>query len=134
MAETLQVLFPGGKRVDVEVGGFRIETDQSEKRGGEGSAPEPFTLFLASLASCAGIFALGFCQARDIDSEGLGLSMDWDGDTKHPEKSLARLTLRLPPGFPEQYRDGILRAIDLCAVKRQLGAAPRFELAVEEAA
>jgi ribosomal protein S12 methylthiotransferase accessory factor len=130
MSEKLQLSFPGGKRVDVHVGGFHIATDQSEKHGGAGSAPAPFTLFLASLASCSGIFALNFCQSRDIDTTGLALSMEWDGDGKRPERSVARLHLRLPDGFPDQYRDGIVRAIELCAVKRQLGAAPSFEVAV----
>lgn len=130
MSETLQVSFPGGKRVDVAVGGFHIATDQAGKHGGAGSAPAPFTLFLASLATCSGIFALNFCHSRNIDTTGLGLSMEWDGDGKHPERSVARLRLHLPDGFPEQYRDGIVRAMELCAVKRQLGAAPGFEVAV----
>jgi ribosomal protein S12 methylthiotransferase accessory factor len=130
MSEKLQLSFPGGKRVDVHVGDFHIATDQSEKHGGAGSAPAPFTFFLASLASCAGIFALNFCQSREIDTTGLALSMEWDGDGRHPERSVARLDLRLPNGFPPQYRDGIVRAMELCAVKRQLGAAPRFEVAV----
>ncbi len=74
-------------------------------------------------------FALNFCQFRNIDTTGLGLSMEWDGDGKPPERSMARLQLRLPDGFPEQYRDGIVRAMALCAVKRQLGAAPGLEVA-----
>lgn len=130
MSENLQLSFPGGKRVDVHVEDFHIPTDQSEKNGGAGSAPAPFTLFLASLASCSGVFALNFCQSRDIDTAGLALSMEWDGDMKHPERSKAVLHLRLPDGFPEQYREGIVRAMELCAVKRQLGAAPEFEVAV----
>lgn len=132
MSEKLQLSFPGGKRVDVHVDGFHIATDQSEKNGGAGTAPAPFTLFLASLASCSGIFALNFCQSRDIDTSGLAVSMEWDGDGKHPERSVARLHLRLPDGFPPQYREGIVRAIELCAVKRQLGAAPEFQVAVAE--
>ena len=51
---TMIVTFPGGKRVDAEYDGFTIKTDQSPKGGGEGSAPQPFDLFLASIATCAG--------------------------------------------------------------------------------
>ena len=54
--EIIDVQFPGGKRVDTRVGEFLIQTDQSQKHGGDASAPEPFALF-ASIASCAGIFA-----------------------------------------------------------------------------
>ena len=64
----MEISFPGGKKVDAFFQGFTIKTDQSEKDGGEGSAPTPSFLFLASLGTCAGIFALNFCQKRKIDT------------------------------------------------------------------
>ena len=69
-SNTMTVGFPGGKRVDASYGGFEIRTDQCVDSGGEGSAPEPYDYFLASLATCAGIYVLGFCQKRDIPYEG----------------------------------------------------------------
>jgi len=75
MSERLEVSFPGGKRVDVRIRDFEIATDQPVKSGGEASAPQPFDLFLASMAACAGFYALNFCQSRTIPTAGLGLSM-----------------------------------------------------------
>jgi putative redox protein len=132
MAQPLEVSFPGGKRVDVKAGDFNIATDQAVKNGGDASAPEPFTLFLASIAACGGIYALNFCQSRDIPTDGLGLSMDWERDPQDPLKTLARLRLRLPAGFPQQYRDSIVRAIDLCAVKKHILQPPTFEVLIED--
>jgi len=128
MTDTIEVLFPGGKRVDAQIGQFVIQTDQSEKAGGGASAPEPFSLFLASIATCAGIFALGFCQARHIDTSALGLSMECDWDPVRKLYTQMRLHLTLPPDFPDKYRDGIVKAVDLCAVKRHLMEAPSFEV------
>src|SRR5205085_1350392 len=54
----LTVYFPGQKKVEVAVGPFVVHTDQSIAHGGEGTAPEPFTLFLASLGACAGVYVL----------------------------------------------------------------------------
>jgi putative redox protein len=124
MAETLEVLFPGGKRVDVDVWGFRIATDQSVKNGGAAEAPEPFALFLASMAACAGIYALNFCQSRDLPTEGLRLSMDWDRDPAQGAK--VRYRLQLPSGFPDKYRSGIVKAMELCAVKKHIQTPPEF--------
>jgi ribosomal protein S12 methylthiotransferase accessory factor len=124
MSEQLDVSFPGGKRVHVRIRDFEIATDQSLKAGGDASAPEPFDLFLASMVACAGIYALNFCQSRKLSTEGLGLSMLWDRDAKRPMQSQARLQLRLPDAFPEKYREGILRAMDLCAVKKQIEHGP----------
>ena len=72
---SMTVTFPGGKRVDAEYNGFTIKTDQSPKGGGEGSAPQPFDLFLASIATCAGIYVKGYCDTRGIPTESLGLQM-----------------------------------------------------------
>ncbi len=130
MKETLNISFPGNKKVDIQVGNFTLNTDQSLKRGGEASAPEPFDLFLASMASCAGIFALGFCQSRELPTEGLGLEMDWEREEQPPHAAKVTYRLTLPEGFPEKYRDSIIRAIDLCTVKHYIHNPPEFVIEV----
>jgi len=127
MDNEMVVGFPGGKRVDARYGDFVIETDQAPEAGGEGSAPEPFTLFLASLATCAGIYVLGFCQKRGIPHEGLSLVQRWH---RSPEGRLARIELeiRVPEGFPEKYRPALERVAAQCAVKRTLESPPDFEV------
>jgi ribosomal protein S12 methylthiotransferase accessory factor len=124
----IQVSFPGGKRVDAHLGEFEISTDQPEELGGAGAAPPPYDLFLASLATCAGIYVLGFCQARGIDTEGLRLTQrhDYDPDTKLVRR--VRIELCLPPDFPEKYRAAIVRAAENCKVKKTLAAPPAFEV------
>ena len=129
--QTIAVAFPGGKRVDVEIGEFTLQTDQSTKHGGDGAAPEPFDLFLASIASCAGIYALNFCQSRNISSDGIALKMHCQRDDK--QKMITRITfqLTLPQGFPDKYRTGIVRAMELCTVKRHMQSAPAFEIEIQ---
>jgi putative redox protein len=125
---TVTVTFPGGKRVDAEYGGFTFKTDQPPEAGGEGSAPPPFDLFLASIATCAGIYVKGYCDARGLATEGLGLAMHVE---REPEKGrVVRLAIEieLPPGFPEKHREAVIRAADLCAVKKHILAPPAFEV------
>jgi ribosomal protein S12 methylthiotransferase accessory factor len=130
MKETLQISFPGGKKVDIGVGDFLINTDQSIKRGGEASAPEPFDLFLASIAGCAGIFALGFCHSRDISTIGLGLEMDWEKEQEPPHAAKVTFRLTLPEGFPKKYQASIQKAINLCTVKHYIHNPPEFSIEV----
>ncbi len=132
MAESLLVSFPGGKRVDIQVGDFTINTDQSRKYGGDESAPQPFDLFLSSMAACAGIFALNFCQSRDLSTDGLGLQMEWEKDKTPPHAAKVTYLLTLPEGFPEKYRSSILKAIDLCTVKHYIMNPPEFKIEVVE--
>jgi ribosomal protein S12 methylthiotransferase accessory factor len=116
-----------GKRVDARTDdGFVIRTDQSQEHGGDGSAPEPFTLFLASLASCAGFYVLAFCQARGIPTEGIRLVQHHEIDP--PTKRLVKVDLDvlLPPSFPERYVEPVRRAAEHCRVKQTLAAPPEL--------
>jgi ribosomal protein S12 methylthiotransferase accessory factor len=126
MTESIRVSFPGGQRVDATIGAFNVATDQPPEYGGGASAPAPFDLFLVSIATCAGIFALKFCQARNLSTEGLDLTMEWQGHKTDPSLASCRLRLKLPQGFPDKYRDGIVKAMDLCAVKRTIQSPPEF--------
>ena len=126
----LEVTFPGGVAVDVTVAGQTVHTDQPAPLGG-GTAASPFQLFLASLATCAGFYALRFCQERQIATDGLGVSLETTNDAANPKRlGTVRIQLRLPAEFPEKYREAITRAVDHCAVKRAIADPPVFELAV----
>ena len=71
----MEINFPGDKKVDAIYKGFTIKTDQPKHEGGEGSAPEPFTLFLTSIGTCTGYYVLSFCQKRNISTNGLGMTL-----------------------------------------------------------
>jgi len=124
----IDIQFPGGSAVAAHFKGFTVATDQSREHGGAGAAPEPFDLFLASLGTCAGLYALRFCQERGIDTRGLALRLSTESDPVRRRLDAVRLDLHLPAGFPEKYRAAILRAVDQCAVKRHILDPPRFEV------
>ncbi len=128
MSTTVEVSFPGGKRVDAKIGDKIIKTDQPVKEGGEGSAPEPFRLFLASIATCAGGYALEFCRARNIPTDGMALTMTCDFDPEVKRYRKMTIDLKLPDGFPKKHEAAIVRSMDLCAVKRHILNAPEFEI------
>lgn len=124
----MEITFPGGLGVNAAFKGFTVPTDQPAEQGGGGSAPAPFDLFLASIGTCAGLYAVRFCQQRGIDTEGLGLTLATERDPEGKRIAAVRLELRLPDGFPEKYRDAVVRAVDQCAVKRHIVEPPRFEV------
>ena len=125
---TMTVAFPGGKRVDATYGKFEIFTDQGVDSGGDESAPEPFDLFLASLATCAGIYVLGFCQKRNIPHQGIRLTQSWDRDEKSKRLTKVRIAIEVPAGFPEKYHDALVRVANQCAVKKTIENPPAFDV------
>jgi uncharacterized OsmC-like protein len=124
----IAVTFPGGKRVDAHFDGRTVQTDQSVKNGGEGSAPEPFDLFIVSMATCAGIYALEFCNARKLNTEGLGIRLQAHFDSEKKLFTPIRIEVTCPKDFPEKLKSAILRAVDLCTVKKHITTPPEFEV------
>lgn len=118
--------FPGGARVDAHFGGHSVMTDQPPMGGGSGSAPTPFALFLASLGTCAGIYVLGFCQQRGLSTDGITLRQQAHFDRTNGMVTEVELEIQLPPDFPEQYREALIRSAELCAVKKHLEAPPKI--------
>lgn len=129
---SFEVSFPGGVRVDATSRGHTVTTDQPATSGGADSAMSPFDLFLASIATCMGFYALRFCQERDLATEGLGLRLT---PIRVPEKkgvATIRIEIDAPAGFPEKYRPALIRAVDQCAVKRTIFEPPQFEIELKE--
>jgi len=126
----IDIEFAGGMKVDARLGDTVIRTDQSVKDGGGASAPTPFALFLASLATCAGLYAKRFCESREISTQGLGLRAVCTYADKgfHVDDIIFEITL--PTGFPEKYHDALLRAVDLCTVKKHISNPPQFSVRI----
>lgn len=122
----IEISFPGNMKVDARVGQWHIQTDQARESGGDESAPEPYTLFLVSLATCAGIYALRYLQTRDLPSAGLRLVQRQEFDEKTHRLTRVELEIHLPPGLDERHRKPIERSAAKCAVKRTLENPPEF--------
>jgi ribosomal protein S12 methylthiotransferase accessory factor len=123
--DEMVVSFPGGKRVNADFDGMTVETDQSVEDGGDESAPAPFDLFIASLATCAGIYVLGFCQKRNISTDGLRIVQILEKDS---EDKLEKVSIRIevPPDFPEKYHGALVRVAAKCTVKKTIESPPTF--------
>ncbi|MFH1415990.1 MAG: OsmC family protein [Elusimicrobiota bacterium] len=92
------------------------------------SAPNPFQLFLSSIALCAGYYAMEFCQARDIATDSMSLDMDCEFDEEKKLLTNINIKLKLPEGFPEKYKNAIVVAMNACTVKKNILTPPKFTL------
>jgi putative redox protein len=118
----MEIVFPGGQRVDAKMGPLTIETNQ------DGSAPAPFGLFLASIGTCAGIYVLSFCQQRGIPTDGVRIIQRMHASPFTRMIERIELDIQVPPDFPEKYKDAVIRSAEQCAVKKHLEQPPTFEV------
>jgi ribosomal protein S12 methylthiotransferase accessory factor len=126
----MEIYFDGNKRVNALVNGFTVKTDQSPQGGGEGTAPEPFTLFLASLGTCAGIYVKGFCDQRGLPADDIRLFQSLEYD--HAKRMIGKINLmiQVPADFPEKYHEALISTASLCAVKKHLHPDITFDVRV----
>lgn len=120
----LLIDFPGGSRVDAHFGPFTVQTDQPP----EALAPSPFDVFLSSIGTCAGIYVLGFCKQRGLSTNGIQIVERAIRNQSDTMVEKIELEIKLPPGFPEKYREAVIHSAQLCAVKKHLEHPPTFEI------
>jgi ribosomal protein S12 methylthiotransferase accessory factor len=116
----MEIYFEGNKKVFAEINGFTVKTDQAVSSGGNGEFPEPFTLFLASLGTCAGIYVKGFCDQRGIPADHIRLTMQYQFSSLKKLVDHVEIDIHVPSDFPEKYNDAVIQTASLCAVKRHL--------------
>jgi len=118
----MDIVLHDDDRVDARYRGIEISTHQ------DGSAPAPFDLFLASIGTCAGIYVSRFCRQRGISASGVRIVQSTERDPDTGLVGAIRLAIELPPDFPERYVPAVVRAADLCAVKKHLADPPEVRV------
>lgn len=122
----LRISLLGKKKIAAHFDGYEVLTDQPVKSGGDGGAPSPFDLFLASVGTCAGFFAQSYCQAHNLSAEGIELVQTQIRDEKTRLVTSIKLELTFPESFPAQHRAGVVTAVNACSVKKHFGNPPNI--------
>jgi ribosomal protein S12 methylthiotransferase accessory factor len=122
----IKVNFLDKLRLEAKFDDFTVIADQPIRYKGDGSAPGPFDYFLASSALCAAYFVKLYCNTRDIPTENIRLSQNNIVDPENRYKQIFKIQVELPPDISEKDRQGILRSIERCTVKKVVQTGPGF--------
>ena len=122
----IKVNYLDNLRQEAKFDDFTVIADQPIRYKGDGSAPGPFDYFLASSALCAAYFVKVYCLARDIPTDNIRLSQNNIVDPENRYKQIFKIQVELPSDISEKDRQGILRSIDRCTVKKVIQTGPEF--------
>lgn len=122
----IKVNYLDNLRQEAKFDDFTVIADQPIRYKGDGSAPGPFDYFLASSALCAAYFVKVYCAARDIPTDNIRLSQNNIVDPENRYKQIFKIQIELPSDISDKDRQGILRSIDRCTVKKVIQAGPEF--------
>ncbi len=122
----IKVNFLDKLRLEAKFDDFTVIADQPVRYKGDGSAPGPFDYFLASSALCAAYFVKLYCDTRNISTENIRLSQNNIVDPENRYKQIFKIQVELPADISAKDRQGILRSIDRCTVKKAVQTGPEF--------
>ena len=122
----IKVNFLDKLRLEAKFDDFTVVADQPIRYKGDGSAPGPFDYFLASSALCAAYFVKLYCDTRNIPTENIRLSQNNIVDPENRYQQIFKIQVELPADISAKDRQGILRSIDRCTVKKVVQAGPEF--------
>ncbi|WP_346839957.1 OsmC domain/YcaO domain-containing protein [Microbulbifer sp. SAOS-129_SWC] len=128
----INVNFLDNLRLEAKFDDFTVITDQPIRYKGDGSAPSPFDYFLASSALCAAYFVRVYCKARDIPTHNIRLSQNNIVDPENRYNQIFKIQVELPEDISDKDRQGILRSIDRCTVKKVVQTGPEFQIETVE--
>jgi ribosomal protein S12 methylthiotransferase accessory factor len=122
----IKVNFLDKLRLEAKFDDFTVIADQPIRYKGDGSAPGPFDYFLASSALCAAYFVKLYCNTRNISTENIRLSQNNIVDPENRYQQIFKIQVELPADMSDKDRQGILRSIERCTVKKVVQAGPEF--------
>ncbi|PMZ87517.1 MULTISPECIES: OsmC domain/YcaO domain-containing protein [unclassified Pseudomonas] len=122
----IKVNFLDNLRLEAKFDDFTVIADQPIRYKGDGSAPGPFDYFLASSALCAAYFVKLYCETRNIPTENIRLSQNNIVDPENRYNQIFKIQVELPADISAKDRQGILRSIDRCTVKKVVQTGPEF--------
>lgn len=128
----IKVNFLDKLRLEAKFDDFTVVADQPIRYKGDGSAPGPFDYFLASSAQCAAYFVKLYCNTRNISTDNIRLSQNNIVDPENRYKQTFKIQVELPADISAADRQGILRSIERCTVKKVVQAGPEFVIEVVE--
>lgn len=124
----MEITFDGGKVVSAHTHGHIVRTDQPVASGGENSAPSPFEVYLASIGTCAGVYVKSFCDNRKIPTDKIRIIQETTYDKESGLPVEVKIEIKLPPDFPEKYKESVINVAQLCKVKKSIAQPPVFKI------
>ncbi len=125
----INISFLGNQKINANFDGFNIIADQPISNHGDNTAPSPFDYFLASTALCAGYFVKAYCDARKLPTEGIKISqINTKDDPENKYKQTFNISISVPESFSAKDREGIIRSVDGCSVKKAISQMPEFKV------
>lgn len=127
------VNYLGDAQFEAEARGHKIICDQPLDNGGADEGMTPPEFLLASLATCAGYYAVQYLKTRKLPSEGLTVHISAAKAMQPARLDQFQISIEAPGALEEKDLEGMRRSAEKCLVKITLLNPPAISLQVKAA-
>ena len=122
-----------GVKFDVSISNHSVVCDQPVENKGTDAGISPPEFLLASLATCAGYYALEYLRTRALPTGGLTVHVAADKLKQPARLGNFRIEITTPP-VESRHEEGVLRAVKSCLIHNTLLNPPAMDVLVNATA
>jgi ribosomal protein S12 methylthiotransferase accessory factor len=122
----IKVNFLDKLRLEAKFDDFTVIADQPIRYKGDGSAPGPVRLLSGLVGPVCGLFREAVLRHAQHSTDNIRLSQNNIVDPENRYQQTFKIQVELPADISAKDRQGILRSIDRCTVKKVVQTGPEF--------
>ena len=122
-----------GVQFKLSARGHEVICDQPDTNGGDDTGMTPPEFLLASLASCAGFYAVQYLRTRQLPTDGLRVKVTAEKAMQPARVGKFGIEVAIPD-VEYRHREGVLRAVKQCLIHNTLLHPPEIGIELTPAA
>jgi uncharacterized OsmC-like protein len=128
----MKVAYKGGKRFMVTTRGHQLLVDQPLEEDGADKGMTPPEIFVASLATCMGVYILNYCKNIGINPNDMMLSVDWKKASNPARIGSIKVEIKLPKIKAKDRQKAIIKVAEHCLVHNTIQTPPEISVKLIE--
>ncbi len=122
----------GDMKFETQIGNHKLIIDVPPEMQGKDRGPTPPQLFIASLASCIGIFAASYCNNAGINAEDLSVTLSFDKLTEPTRLGNFKAVVKIPKGDVGKREKAVIHAASHCPIHETIHSPQEVEITLEK--
>ncbi len=128
--EKLNVNYLGGRSFEASVRNHKFRIDLPLIARGKDTGPTPPELFVASLASCIGMYLVFYCEKANLDPAGIKIETNYEKTADRIEKISAEFSL--PSAKSEKERKEAMEWAEKCLIHNTIQHKPEIKITLKK--
>jgi ribosomal protein S12 methylthiotransferase accessory factor len=118
--------YKDGWKFAAQCGNHAVIADLPQEQKGSDAGPTPPQYFLVSLASCIGVYVLGFCNNSGLDATGMQIKITADKLQQPARMGNIKMEVSLPNAQVGKRKEALLSVARKCLVHNTIADHPEM--------